>query len=186
MYSTKKTNGLFHRRATVIVQTVLLGASMGISMAAMAVDTALMHSAMQELKSAGQLVLAKKNPLYPVEDSVQTMINEIIGIHTEDHLALESFARFGRRRMDLMISGTGRDLPTVLQETPDAANGGLPLDVNELKRVFQTLGGNRPVRLIRERPVFSDAVADLSGRPRCPIRVKDTTSLSYETGDDSL
>jgi hypothetical protein len=32
---------------------------------------------------------------------------------------------------------------------PDASNGGLPIYVNELKQIFQTLGGKRPVRLIQ-------------------------------------
>jgi hypothetical protein len=32
---------------------------------------------------------------------------------------------------------------------PDASNGGLPIYVNELKQIFETLGGKRPVRLIQ-------------------------------------
>lgn len=32
---------------------------------------------------------------------------------------------------------------------PDSANGGLPLYVNQLKQIFETLGGKRPVRLIQ-------------------------------------
>ena len=70
-----------------------------------------------------ELANAPENPLYSVKDSVQTMINEIINLDTQDHVSLESFAQYGTHRKDLSIPGPGQDLPTVLQEIPDALFG---------------------------------------------------------------
>ncbi len=49
----------------------------------------------------------------------------------------------------LLDLATSSDHYYFADNAPDAANGGVPLYVNELKEIFQTLGGKRPVRLIQ-------------------------------------
>lgn len=77
MYSTKKTQGLFRRRATIIVQTVLFGGAVGIGMAALAVDTGLMYSAKQELQSAADAsALAAASQLGAATNASQLVFDE--------------------------------------------------------------------------------------------------------------
>jgi len=77
MYPTKKTKRFFHRRATVIVQTVLFGGAVGVGVAALAVDTGLMYSAKQELQSAADAAaLAAASQLGETENAAALALQE--------------------------------------------------------------------------------------------------------------
>lgn len=77
MYLMKKTQRVFRRRATVIVQTVLFGGAVGVGMAALAVDTGLMYSAKQELQSAADAAaLAAASQLGAAADAGDLALQE--------------------------------------------------------------------------------------------------------------
>ncbi len=67
------------------------------------------------------LYLTPEEPLYSVKGAVQTMIDEIIFLDTQDHVSLETFGQYGRHRLNLS-DPTGSSLAVVLQEVPDDLN----------------------------------------------------------------
>lgn len=67
------------------------------------------------------LYLTPEEPLYSVKGAVQTMIDEIIYLETNDHVSLETFGQYGRHRLDLS-DPTGSTQAVVLQEVPDELN----------------------------------------------------------------
>ncbi len=67
------------------------------------------------------LYLTPEEPLYSVKGAVQTMIDEIIYLETDDHVSLETFGQYGRHRLDLS-DPDGSTQAIVLQEVPDELN----------------------------------------------------------------
>ncbi|MFQ5411045.1 MAG: VWA domain-containing protein [Phycisphaerae bacterium] len=66
-----------HRRAAVMVQSVLFGGMVGVGVAALAVDTGLMYSAKQELQSAADAAaLAAASQLGTIENAADAAIQE--------------------------------------------------------------------------------------------------------------
>lgn len=60
-----------------------------------------------------------EEPLFSVKNAVQTMIDELIYLETQDHVSLETFAQYGQHRLDLCVPGSGESLEDKLQEIPD-------------------------------------------------------------------
>ncbi|MCG8403852.1 MAG: VWA domain-containing protein [Phycisphaerales bacterium] len=69
-----------------------------------------------------ELADAPEEPLYSVKDAVQTMINEIVTLDTQDHVSLETFGQYGIHRMDLSIPDSGQTLAEALQLIPTNLN----------------------------------------------------------------
>ena len=70
-----------------------------------------------------ELVNTPEEPLFSVKNSVQTMINEIVALETQDHVSLETFGQYGTHRVDLTIPDAEQSLASALQEIPDAMFG---------------------------------------------------------------
>jgi len=70
-----------------------------------------------------ELADAPEKPLFSVKDAVQTMIDEIVNLQTQDHVSLETFAQYGTHRVDLTIPASGQTLPEVLQTIPTTMYG---------------------------------------------------------------
>ncbi len=89
------------------------------------------------LKTAANYVLEKKpthdqtpelantpeEPLQSVKDAVQTMIDTVIALDTQDHVSLELFAQYGRHGWDLTVPDSPELLAAALQNIPDALGG---------------------------------------------------------------
>ena len=134
MLSTRKTQRFSRRRAAFIGKTAVFTGPVALGVAALAVDTGLMFSARQELQSAADAAaLAAASQLGLAANASELALKEA-----------SSFANLNT------IMGDGADVvasDVVLSHA--VLNGGLPLYVDELKQIFQTLGGKRPVRLIQ-------------------------------------
>lgn len=66
-----------------------------------------------------QLAGAPELPIRSVKDAVQTMIDTIIDLETQDHCSLEVFATTGQHEIDLTVPGAGEELSDLLQEIPE-------------------------------------------------------------------
>lgn len=66
-----------------------------------------------------QLVNTPEEPLYSVKNAVQTLVDELISLDSNDHLSLETFAQYGQHRMDLTVPDAGDELADLLQGIAD-------------------------------------------------------------------
>lgn len=77
---------------------------------------------LEKLANHGQcsdLTAAPEMPLQSVKDAVQTLVDTIVNLETDDHMSLEVFAQTGRHEVDLKTPATGESLTTILQVVPD-------------------------------------------------------------------
>ncbi len=68
-----------------------------------------------------ELVDAPEEPLFSVKNAVQTLVDELVALDSNDHLSLETFAQYGQHRMDLTVPEPGEDLAVLLQGIADNA-----------------------------------------------------------------
>ncbi len=66
-----------------------------------------------------QLAATPEMPLRSVKDAVQSLIDTIVELNTQDHCSLEIFATTGAHEIDLTTPGAGESLADALQEIPD-------------------------------------------------------------------
>lgn len=66
-----------------------------------------------------ELANTPEEPLYSVKNAVQTMIDEIIYLETQDHVSLETFAQYSQHRVDLTQVTSGESLAAKLQLVAD-------------------------------------------------------------------
>ncbi|MCK6456140.1 MAG: VWA domain-containing protein [Phycisphaerae bacterium] len=66
-----------------------------------------------------ELAAAPELPLKSAKDAVQTMIDLIISLDSDDHCSLEVFATTGRHEVNLTVPGGGQSLAAALQTIPD-------------------------------------------------------------------
>jgi Flp pilus assembly protein TadG len=66
-----------------------------------------------------QLAGAPEMPLRSVKDAVQSLIDTIVELDTQDHCSLEIFATTGQHEIDLTTPDSGESLADALQEIPD-------------------------------------------------------------------
>lgn len=65
-----------------------------------------------------QLANTPEMPLQSVKDAVQTLVDEVIALDSDDHLSLELFAQYGSHAVNLTVPSTGHNLTTLLQTIP--------------------------------------------------------------------
>lgn len=65
------------------------------------------------------LASAPELPMTSVKDAVQTLIDTIVELETQDHCSLEIFATSGRHEVDLTTPTGSESLSDLLQEIPD-------------------------------------------------------------------
>lgn len=66
-----------------------------------------------------QLVSCPEMPLTAVKDAVQTMIDTIIDLETQDHCSLETFGTTSKHEVNLTTPTGGQSLATALQAVPN-------------------------------------------------------------------
>ncbi len=66
-----------------------------------------------------ELANTPEEPLFSVKNGVQTLVDELIFLDSNDHLSLETFAQTAQHRMDLTIPEPGEELDTLLQGVAD-------------------------------------------------------------------
>lgn len=66
-----------------------------------------------------QFVGCPEMPLTAVKDAVQTMIDTIVDLETQDRCSLEIFGTTSKHEVDLTIPSGGESLATALQKVPD-------------------------------------------------------------------
>ncbi|HUN81983.1 MAG TPA: TadG family pilus assembly protein [Phycisphaerae bacterium] len=71
------------------------------------------HSSCPDLANAPEM------PVGSVKDAVQKLVDTIVDIQTQDHMALEVFATTGHHEVDLKSPAQGQTLAQVLQVVPD-------------------------------------------------------------------
>ncbi len=69
------------------------------------------------------LASVPEEPLQSVKNAVESMINLIIGLETQDYVSLETFAQYGYHAHDLTVPDSPDDLSTLLLEIPATLNG---------------------------------------------------------------
>ena len=65
---------------------------------------------------------APEMPLKSVKDAVQSMIDIIVSMETQDHVSLETFAQYGYHEVDLPDATTSSELYAALAEIPATLN----------------------------------------------------------------
>lgn len=68
--------------------------------------------------TCSDLPSAPEMPIRSAKDAVQTMINLIVSLDTQDHVSLEVFATSSRHEVNLTIPSAGQSLATALQVVP--------------------------------------------------------------------
>ncbi len=69
-----------------------------------------------------ELANTPEQPLQSVKDAVQTMIDLVVAMETQDHLSLEAFGQYGYHLHNLTVPSDPSLLPLALQEIPDTLN----------------------------------------------------------------
>ena len=69
-----------------------------------------------------ELVDAPEMPLKSVKDAVQTMIDIIVSMETQDHVSLETFAQYGYHEVNLQTATSESELYAALAEIPATLN----------------------------------------------------------------
>ena len=72
--------------------------------------------------SCPELQDAPEMPLKSVKDAVQSMIDIIVSMETQDHVSLETFAQYGYHEVDLPDATTSSELYAALAEIPATLN----------------------------------------------------------------
>jgi hypothetical protein len=66
-----------------------------------------------------QFASAPELPMTSVKDAVQTLVNTIVDLETQDHCSLEVFAATGHHEVNLSVPTAGQPLADALQAVPD-------------------------------------------------------------------
>lgn len=66
-----------------------------------------------------QLANTPEEPLFSVKNAVQTMIDELIALETQDQVSLETFAQYSQHRVNLKWPSSGETLADILQAVAD-------------------------------------------------------------------
>jgi hypothetical protein len=70
-----------------------------------------------------ELADTPEEPLQSVKNAVQAMMDVLVGLETQDHVALELFAQYGQHGHDLTIPDSPEELAALLQGISDTLDG---------------------------------------------------------------